>query len=465
MGSECVRPGGMREMARIAGPLILGMASYTIMQFCDRVFLSRFSSVAIQAALPAGLLAHTFSSFFQTLASYAGTFTAHYHGARRPREGAQATVQGIWLSLLSWPVTLALIPLGFWIMGTSGHPSEVVAAEKEYFYILMLGGVMVPLNAALGGYFMGIGKTSVNFVSNLVGCLLNVLLNYVMIFGHWGCPALGIAGAAYATILSGFACFFIQLALFLRRKEIREAIHQTRNRIWALEWPMMRRIIRYGAPSGLELLMELGSYSVFILLVGRMGELALAASNIALSINNLAFAPLLGFGMAASTLVSQHQGGRRPVAAERAGYSGLKLGMIYMVCIGLTFLLFPREYFELFHPKDAIFSFEELYRTGRVMMVLMAVWGLLDVISIVIGFALKGAGDTRFVLIYLTALEWLVWLPVSILLIWLGFDILSLWICMAAFIGVLSTGYLWRWRRGKWKSIRLIDHKWDGESA
>ena len=77
-------PGGYREMWRIAAPLILSMASYTVMQFCDRVFLSRYSSVTIQAALPAGVLAHTLICFFQALTGYAGTFTAHYHGAKDP---------------------------------------------------------------------------------------------------------------------------------------------------------------------------------------------------------------------------------------------------------------------------------------------------------------------------------------------------------------------------------------------
>ena len=105
-------PGGYREMWRIAAPLILSMASYTIMQFCDRVFLSRYSSVTIQAALPAGILAHTMICFFQALTGYAGTFTAHFHGARELVQCVRLTIQGLWLALASWPLILLLIPLG-----------------------------------------------------------------------------------------------------------------------------------------------------------------------------------------------------------------------------------------------------------------------------------------------------------------------------------------------------------------
>lgn len=448
--------GGYREVIRIAMPLILGMASYTIMQFCDRIFLSRYSSVAIQAAMPAGILAHTFVCFFQTLAGYAGTFTAHYHGAGATVHGIQASVQGLWLSLLSYPLTLLCIPLGCYFMTISGHSPEVLAAEKTYFTIMMFGGLMAPLNAAAGGYFIGIGRTHVNFIGNLIGCTLNVFLNYAMIFGHWGFPEMGIAGAAYSTLISGFFCFFIQFFAIFFQTEVKDALRKVGLRLLKVEWRLMGRIFRFGSLSGFELLMELGSYALFMLLVGRMGDLALASSNIAFSINNLAFSPLLGFGMATSTVVSQCMGAKKTKEAERGGYTGLKLGLFYMALIGLTFILFPHQYFALFQPKNAVFSLEELYETGRVMMYLMAAWGLLDTISIIIGSALKGAGDTKFVMIYLTSVGWGIWLPISFILIWLGAGIIVLWVWMATFIGLLSIGYLVRWRRGKWKTIQLV---------
>jgi len=440
-------------MWRIAAPLILSMASYTIMQFCDRVFLSRYSSVTIQAALPAGILAHTLICFFQALAGYAGTFTAHYHGAKDPGQCVRATVQGLWLAFASWPLILLQIPLGNWFMALSGHAPDVLAAEKTYFLILMAGGVMVPLNSAIGGYFMGVGRTMVNMVANALGCLLNIVLNYAMIFGHWGFPAMGIAGAAYATLVSGFATCLVQIVLFLGAKHV-----------WSLglsvvlrpDIALLSRIVRFGTPSGLQLLMDIGSFALFIMLTGRMGEVSLAASNIAFSINNLAFAPLLGFGLAASTVVGQHQGAGRPAAALRAGYTATKMGLIYMCLIGATFLLFPRGYFELFRSKDAAYSAEELLVVGRTMLLLMTVWGLLDTVSIVLSGALKGAGDTRFVMVYMIVGSWLVLVPGTLLLIRLGSGIIGLWIWLAVYVCVLAIGFWWRWRQGNWKTIRVI---------
>jgi MATE family multidrug resistance protein len=449
-------PGGYREMWRIAAPLILSMGSFTIMQFCDRVFLSRYSSVTIQAALPAGALAHTFVCLFQALAGYAGTFAAQYHGAKHARGCVLSTIQGLWLALASWPFILALIPLGCWLLTLGGHAPAVLAAEKTYFILLMAGGIMVPLNSAIGGFFMGVGRTQINMIANASGCLMNIVLNYAMIFGHFGFPEMGIAGAAVATILSGFFTFFLQLAVFACEKTVREVGLAS---MLKADFPLMRRIVRFGGPSGLQLLMDIGSFTLFIMLTGRMGELALATSNIAFSINNLAFAPLLGFGMAAATVVGQHQGAGRPEAAERAAYTGQKMAWVYMAVIGLSFILFPKFYFSLFRPKSAAFSPEELLTLGRSMLCLMAAWGMLDAVTIVFSGALKGAGDTRFVMVYMVLGGWLILVPGTVLLLHLGCGILVLWVWLAAYISVLAGGLWWRWRSGAWKKIRVIEHR------
>jgi MATE family multidrug resistance protein len=476
-------------MWRIAAPLILSMASYTVMQFFDRVFLSRYSTVTIQAALPAGILAHTLICFFQALAGYAGTFTAHYHGAKDPAQCVRATVQGLWLALASWPLILLLIPLGNWLMFLSAHAPDVYAAERTYFVILMAGGIMVPLNAAVGGYFMGIGQTTVNMVANALGCSLNIVLNYAMIFGHWGFPELGIAGAAYATLISGFVTCLIQLVLFCRSRAVRQqalpgtARGDTRPptpqavlagerprapkqlpragavSLWRPDFKLLSRIVRFGTPSGLQLLMDIGSFALFIMLTGRLGEVALTASNIAFSINNLAFAPLLGFGMAASTVVGQHQGARNPEAAMRAGYTGLKMGLVYMCVIGATFVFFPHGYFELFRPKNAAFTADELLALGRTMLLLMTAWGLLDTVSIILSGALKGAGDTRFVMVYMVLGGWLALVPGTLLLLHLGYGIIGLWVWLAVYISFLAVGFWWRWQKGAWKTIRVIEHR------
>ena len=448
-------PGGVREVWRVAAPIIVTMASFTLMQFCDRMFLAHHGSVSLRASLPAGILALTMTIFFQALAGYSGTFVAQYHGAGRKDECARATAQGLWVGLLTWPACLALIPAGFWLLSVAGHPADVLAAEKIYLGILMVGGGFWALTNAVSGFFSGRGDTRTPMLASLVANLANVAGDYALIFGHWGFPAWGIAGAAVATVASSAVGLAILLGVYFRKKfrdEYGTAAAQH------LEWRLLKPLLRYGIPASLNSLQDLGSFALFVVLLGRLPEADLAASNIAFSINNVAFMPLMGMGMAATILVGQYQGARDSATAERAGFTALKLSCAYMGAVALSFLLFPRAYFSLFTgdapgmvPLDAVLG------KGRWLLTMLALWGLLDAVNLVIGGALKGAGDTRFVLVYSVLTSWLVWMPGELLLLlWLDSGLLAAWLWLALYVLLLATGFWLRFRRGKWKAIDMI---------
>jgi len=447
-------PGGFSEVLKVAWPLIISSGSGAVMQFCDRIFLARYDSVSIQAALPGGVLAFTLCCLFQALAGYSGTFAAQYYGAGDRGACVRASAQGIWLSVLTWPLMALMVPLGFGIIAVSGHAAPVVQAERIYFAILMLGGIFLSINATLTGYFSGTGRTRITMVATLLGSLLNIVLDYAMIFGHWGFPRMGIAGAAIATVIGMSVPALILGVLFLREPVVRLT---GLKRALAFDWPLMRRVIRFGVPSGLHQLIDVGAFAVFVMLTGRLGELALAASNIAFSINHLAFAPLFGIGVAASVVVGQYQGAGDAVAARRAGWSAMKIGWGYMAAIGISFVLLPETYYRLFGAGAASYTFEELLAVGRPLMLLLATWGLFDAVNIVLGGALKGAGDTRFVMFYMLIGGWFFWLPCAALILWCGGGILAQWLFVAFYCAVLACGFLLRWVRGNWSEIRMIE--------
>jgi multidrug resistance protein, MATE family len=447
-------PGGYRETLKVALPLIVSMGSFTLMQFVDRLFLAWYDTVSIQAALPAGILSFTLICLFMAVAGYAGTFVAQYHGAGDRAGCSRATAQGLWLAFLSWPILLAMIPLGRWLLRLSGHPPAVFEAELSYFTILMAGSIHIPLGAAVGGFFTGRGDTLTGMWVNVAGNLVNIALDYAMIFGHWGFPRMGIAGAAWATVISGCLVPVAMLAIYLRPGLQRE--YGTRKH-WRFELELMRRLIRFGFPSGFQIFSDVGSFSVFVLMTGRLGGDALAASNIALSINNLAFMPLLAMNMAASILVGQYQGRRQSDVAARAAWTSLKIAWLYMLVIGATFVLFPRQYFALYGAHTGGVNAEALLPVGRWLLLMMAGWGLLDTINLVLSGALKGAGDTRFVMIYFAIMAWILWLPGEFLIVRLGGGILAVWFWLMVYVIVLSVGFVWRWRLGTWKSIEMIE--------
>ena len=453
------RPGGYREVWRVAAPIIISMASFTLMQFFDRVFLARHGSVSLRASLPGGILAFTLTSFFQTLAGYAGTFVAQYHGAGRKKECAQATAQGIWLGVLTWPAGLALIPVGYAILKLAGHPADVLEAEKVYLGVLMLGCGFWAMTNAVAGFFSGRGDTRTPMVASLVANLANIALDYALIFGHWGFPAWGIAGAGVATVIGSAMGMVFLLAIYANRRFSEE--YGTRKEGLLFDWKRMVPLLRFGTPAALQTLQDVGSFAFFVVLLGRLPAADMAASNIAFSINNIAFMPLLGMGMAATILVGQYQGARQPDVAERAGFTAMKLAWGYMGVIAISFVLFARMYFSLFTGDGPdMVAMDDVLGKGRWLLVMMSIWGMLDAISLVLGGALKGAGDTRFVLLCSSLMTWLIWIPgEAILLLWLDAGLLSAWIWMTVFIFLLSAGFWFRFRRGRWKSIEMIRHE------
>jgi MATE family multidrug resistance protein len=449
-------PGSYREVIRIAWPLVVSMGSFTLMQFVDRMFLAWHSPVSIQAAMPAGILSFTFICTFMALCGYANTFVAQYHGAEDPEGCSRSVMQAVWLALFAWPLMVATIPFGLFLLTISGHAPAVLAEEKIYFTLLTAGSVVVPLGAAISSFFTGRGDTRTNMLATVAGNVVNGVLDYALIFGRWGFPELGIRGAAYATIIAGFVAPAILFTLYFSRRI--DAVYRTRANL-AIRWRLMGRLVRFGLPSGLNMLIEIASFSLFILLTGRLGERSLAVSNMALSINSVAFLPLIGLSIAAATLVGQYQGRGDSETAARAAFRSLVVGVGYVSVVGLSFLLFPAGYFGAFTARaESGYPLEELLAIGRPLLALMAVWGIMDAGNVILAGALKGAGDTRFVLLYSSLMAWGILVPgVCALVFWLGRGLLAMWVYALFYISLLAIGYWLRFRGGRWKSIQVIE--------
>jgi MATE family multidrug resistance protein len=446
---------GFRDLLKVALPLIVTSASFTILNFCDRMFLAWYSPVALQAAVPAGILFFTLVCGFMALAAFSNSFVAQYYGAGEYRNCARATAQAIIMALGSWPLILALIPLGHFLLEVSGHRPDVLAAEKEYLTILQLGGVSVPLAAAATAFFAGRGRTSVVMAGHLVGNTCNVLLNWMLIFGRCGFPEMGIRGAAIASVVSGFVCPAIMLTLYFSPANHR--VYQTR--CFRFNAPLFWRMIRFGVPSGIHMALDLASFSFFVLMVGRVGETAFIASNIALSVNMLAFMPSIGIGQAVGTLVGQFQGRGDSDAAQMIARKGLWVSWGYTLIVNLSYLLMPAVYIRLFARGD-LSIFDEIYPLTVALLFCAALWGVLEATNAVLSGALRGAGDTHFVMWYHTAVAWGVFVSgEALILLVFGGGAVAAWGWAVVYFLLLAAGFGWRFRSGRWKQIELIDRK------
>lgn len=448
-------PGGLREVLSIAVPMVISNSAFTVMQFCDRVFLARYSDLAIQASMPAGILSFTLICLFTAIAGYSSTFVAQYHGAGERANCVHATMQGVYFMLLCTPVFLLLIPVGYGIIGLFDHAPALVAQERIYLRWMLYGAVPIGLSWSISGFFTGRSLVRLNTVANIIGCVVNIVLDYAMIFGHFGLPRLGLKGAAIATCISCLVSPSILFVYMLRSDLVRE---MGWRKAFGFDFGMMKRLMRFGLPAGFQILLDVGAFSVFVLMTASLDSVTLTVANIAFSINNLAFSPLMGFGAAASILSGQYQGGNDSNHAMRSGWSALRLGWIYMAFIGTVFVVFPETLISLFTPPESeAAQTESFMRTGRHLLYVMTAWGVFDVANIIFIGALKGVGDTKFVMTYMSLLAWLLWIPGEVLIFKLGGGIIQAWLWLGGYIFLAALGFGLRWHRGKWQKIRMIN--------
>jgi MATE family multidrug resistance protein len=444
-----------RALLRIAVPLIITSASFTVQNFCDRLFLAWYSPATLQTAVPAGILFFTLVCGFMATAAFANSLVAQYYGSGDLHSCSRSVAQSVLLALFSFPLILLLIPVGRWMLTLSGHAPDVMAAEKTYLTVLMAGGLFLPLSSAVSSFFSGRGLTKVIMLCALLGTGVNLVLNWLLIFGVGPFPEMGIAGAALASVISGFVSPVIMLTLYFSEKN--NLLYNTRC-LFYFDAPLFRRLLKFGIPSGIHMTLDIGAFSLFVLLVGRLGETAFMAANIALSVNMIAFMPAVGIGQAAGTLVGQHMGRRDFDGALTIGWRAVHIGWIYTAFAALTFVLIPEIYIRLFARGDM--PFDEIYNLARTLLAFAACWGLMDATNLIISGALRGAGDTHFVMWYETSMAWFFFAAGELLIaLVLKLGVIAAWAWALIYISLLAVGMIARFRSKRWQLIELIERQ------
>ena len=433
------------DIFRLVWPLALGMVNNAVMQFVDRAYLAHESMASLEAVLPASILAFNVLGFFQAVVAYTGTFVAQYHGARDGRMCRACLRVGTYLSLAFGAVAVFFVPVGIWLFRWISASPEVLSREVSYYGIVTSGGVFVFLQMAVSSYFTGRGQTRLVFWVNLVGNLFNAALDPLLIFGMWGLPRLGIAGAAYATV-AATALQWAGLAVAARRAGGPVDGVKLRPLVW--------RILRFGVPSGAYTVLNMLSFTIFVFVTGGAGDVAFAVSNACFSVNYMLFAPMEGFALGAATIVGQAQGRGDSAAAHLGAMRTLALGVGFVAVLSLLAVALCRPILSLFATDPAVQG--EFYTLGFKLFVLMAAWQVFDAADVIISGALKGAGDTKFVMWWMVAVAFGMWLPLVWAVARWHNTMPALWSTMVAYVAVMCVGSIVRWRRGAWRRIRLV---------
>lgn len=449
-------PGSYREVLAISVPLILSTSSMSLMHVVDRIFLSWYSADALAASVPAGAGSWVFLSLFIGAAGYVSTFVSQYDGAGRPDRIGAALWQGIYFSLIASVLCALVYFIAEPLFRIAGHAPAIQENEVICFQVMVLGGGGPVFAASLSAFYSGRGRTRVVMWVNFGGAILNGILDYFWIFGYGGFPEWGLFGAAVASVLSASVMAFVYILLLLLPENRRN--YQTLS-AWRFDKDLFARLLRYGLPSGLQFTMDVAAFTTFVLLVGRIGRLELAASNVAFAINQLIFMPMVGLSLGTSVLVGRYLGAGTPDIAARSTWRSLWLTVAYMGTFSVAIVVWPNAFIAVFDPGESEVDFHAVLELTKRLLYFVAAYSVVDAVNIVFSSALKGAGDTRFV--FLTALvvaSVSLVVPVYVACVVYGAGIYTAWCFLSLWVVALAAVYLARFLGGKWRSMRVIEH-------
>ncbi|NJB68306.1 MATE family multidrug resistance protein [Desulfobaculum xiamenense] len=455
MFSRWQAKGGYRDVFRVGLPLVASMASATVMQFTDRVFLGNYSLDALAASLSGSVVNFVFMAFFSGVASYATVFVAQYVGSGQPRNVGPVVWQSVWFSLAAGACMALLSLVGPSIFALAGHAPEVRELECAYFSILSVASGLNIFGVSLACFYSGRGLTRTVMLVSLAGALVNIPLDYCLINGYGPFPEMGIRGAGYATAIGWALSAALYALLVLRRANEAEFAMLSGFRF---DRELFLRLMRFGLPSGTQVFLDMFGVTFFILLVGRMGNAALATTNMVFSLDHFSFLPMYGLHVAAEVMVGQALGAGRADDAAYAAGSAVRLCFGWAVVVSIIFVFCPGPLLDMFRPSSYTpEQYAQIRHTGEVLLRFVAAWALFEAFAIGYMGALKGAGDTRFVMLLIGAcsLSTLV-IPTYFVVEVFDAGLYAAWSCVLLNVILLSVFARWRFAQGRWKRMRVI---------
>jgi MATE family multidrug resistance protein len=421
----------LRAMLRLALPVIAAEIGWVSMGLADTLMVGRLGPAAIGAVGTGSIL------FFAVMVVGFGTiyaldtFVSQSFGAGRIDECHRWLFAGLQVAAI---LTVVLTALSFGLVALLPsfhlHP-DVLALIRPYMTQLLWSTPLLLVYAVLRRYLQAMHVVRPVMYALVVANLVNILVNWVLIYGRWGFPALGVVGSAYATVLSRLAVAVFLLAVVIHRERDRPSgLHDV-----PLQWDPARvwRIFRLGLPAAGQNLLEVGIFAMASALAGRITPASVAAHQVVLNIVSLVFMIPFGFASAAAVRVGHAVGRRDGHGAQRAGWSALALAACATLMSASLFALAPRWLVGLF-TKDSV-----VIDLGVGLLLVAAVFQLFDGVQAVTTGALRGLGNTHIAMFVNLIGHWVLGLPIAYLLCFgYGYGVLGLWMGLA--FGLIFAG-------------------------
>ncbi len=445
MGIDSLR--ARAAILRIAVPVIATNASLAMMQLTDGVIVGRLGVQELAALTPAGIMVFLFATFGYALFSLVTTFAAQAVGKGKPAEAARYAWQAIYLSLALGALTVAVFyPLGDLIFAAFSKDPALRALEATYFKIGLLGIIPEFVATALSCYFVGVGRPWTVAWISIGSVVANALLSVALVFGKWGFPELGFAGAPIGTLGATSLCAALLIGSFLGRRERSE--RGSAN--FHFSYRRTGRLLKIGLPAGGQGALDTLSWGVALSwLASQLPDHHLAATSAIIRCLQFSFLPAEGIGAAVVAKVGDSIGAGRHDEAEAYARSGFRITVGYMAAAGIALYLFRTPVIGLFSASP------EVVASGATAMLFACLFQPFDAMNINYLHALLGAGDTLWACLVNLALSLVVLVAGGLVVVnvFPHWGAAGIWALAAAYVALQGTLFRWRWRTGRWQKV------------
>lgn len=437
-----------RSVLTLAWPAIIDQTLAMVLGMVDTAMVGRLGAHALAAVGLGAQLMQASTAIFGAVTTGTTALVARSIGGQ-DHAGASNTARQSMLfgGLLAAVVSVCLILFAPQILGALFGTSDPQVLQLAAQYVRIVAAALVAqfLLIVSNGILRGSGDTRTPMLVMAAINAVNAGVNYLLIWGVGPFPRLEVKGAAIATALSQVTGAALALSVLLRGKNgVRLDLRGLRP-----DFAALRRVLRIGIPAGVEQIMMQTGQMVYTMIIASLGTVAYAAHRVALNAESLSFMPGFGFALAATTLVGQGLGAGDPQRAERSGYESARLAMLTMGTMGVLFFLVPHAFIRFFTPDPAVTDLAaQVLRIVAVSQPFLAM-------TMVLGGALRGAGDTRAVLAITVFGVVVIRVGVAYALVRAGYGLVGAWIGMVTDLAIRGSLMRYRFSLGRWKQLRV----------
>lgn len=437
-----------RTIIKLALPAILENVLHTAVWMMDTAMVGRLSAEALSAVGFGAQLAFALVNIIAAMGIGTSALVARYIGAEQPEKANKVVAQSF---LISWVLSLFLAVLNFSLarpfFASTMKDQAVISMGISYVKIITIGTIFQIPTMVMNAALRGAGNTRLPMVSALVANTVNVVGDYVLIFGYFGFPRMEVKGAALATALSLALGGVITMGYLIFGKDV---IKLDLKEAFKIDFAVIKQISNLSLPSCLEEFSHSGSRLISSIWIAHLGTIPFAANQVTVSAESMSFMPGYGFSVAASTLVGQNLGADRPNEAEKSARGAMIFAVALMSGVGLFFFLFSRQLMGLFT------NVPEVEKIAAACIRVAAFEQPTIAISMALAGALRGAGDTRGTFKVGFVGTWLVRLPLIFLIIFVfKKPIIYVWMATVAQFAVEALLMVLRFKHGSWKGIKV----------